>query len=193
MRADPARPVPVVAGEVAALSRWVRLPGFCAASVLVGVGGHQVAHGTPPTVPTLTLALALVAMTWYAVSRRELGAARLTLIVWLSQVEVHLAMTPGGHGAHHASGPVPHTTWSWQMLLWHALAGLVVALWLRRGESATWRLIRRLVHRQLPHLASSLPAGPRQASVVSHRGASLYLRRESRRLSRRGPPTLSHA
>jgi hypothetical protein len=195
MRAVPVRPVTPAAAEVAGLSRWARLPGFCGTSVAVGVGGHQVAHGTPASMPALTLAIALVSMTWYALSRHELSAARLTLLVWLSQLEVHLALLSTSHDAtHHATTAAPqsHPLAGWQMLLAHALAGLVVSLWLRRGESSTWRLIRQLVHLQLPFQAPSVPDGLRPRLPLSHRGASLRLGQESRCLSRRGPPT-SHA
>lgn len=53
-------------------------------------------------------------------------------------------------GMSHAGTGMP-SAWMWVM---HAVAGLLVAVWLRRGEAVLWRAVRRLLP-SLPVVASS--------------------------------------
>jgi hypothetical protein len=182
------------ADEVSTVSRMVRLPGFCLTSIGLGVGAHQVVHGSAASWPALALAISLVSMTWYTLSHRELRLGRLTLIVWLSQVEVHLSLLSNGDdAAHHMVAATPPTPWlsGWQMVLSHAMAGLLVAMWLRRGESLTWRLARRLVGLRLAPMTASVPHARLRRLPVTAVLAPLHHHLHCRALSMRGPPALS--
>jgi hypothetical protein len=77
------------------------------------------------------------------------------------------------------------------MLVMHALAGLVVAAWLRRGEAAVFRAARWIVPRLLPRRTSpirplALPAIPIRTAPRLHGGRLLIGLSQPRR----GPPAL---
>jgi hypothetical protein len=120
--------------------------------------------------------------TWSLLARQEQSSGRLVLLVWLSQCEVHLGLTAWGPAVHHHDGGL-----SPAMIGAHALAGLVVAWWLRRGEAFAWgaacRLGRLLVAqpRFPPFLVS--PAG-----LVVSSGLRPLRTRWPDAAPRRGPP-----
>jgi hypothetical protein len=110
-------------------------------------------------------------------------------------------MAPGSppSGALH-SGPVPEHG-GWAMLGVHAGAGLAVAWWLRRGEVACWRLLRRvevaasaavpdmLAH--LRHLVRGLTLradSPTPDTIAAHEVGEAMIVLLAGCVPRRGPP-----
>jgi len=164
------------------LRSW-RLPGFVAVASVLGVFSHLAAGGSTPAVPGLLVSLAALLATWSLLARQEQSSLRLVALVWLSQVEVHLGLTmtwgPAGH--HHDAGV------SLAMIGAHALAGMVVAWWLRRGEAFAWgaacRLGSMLVAR--PHVVLVLRPS---AGFVEVAGPRAVATRWPDTAPRRGPP-----
>jgi len=78
------------------------------------------------------------------------------------------------------------------MLTLHAVAGLAVAAWLRRGEAATFGAARRILPRLLPHRATLpvRPAVPRTLPVWDA-PARPHQRLACLSTPRRGPPSLA--
>ena len=161
----------------------LRVPLLSAATLALGVAAHLLAGGAPPSAGLTVVLGLLVALGWRAVSRTELLLPRLVLTLAAMQAALHVALaenacTPpsapavlGATDSTDALGPAtPHVAGrladlagpqighqlaqpSVGMWLAHAFAGLAVAVWLRRGEAATWRAVRRL----LPRLSFPTP------------------------------------
>jgi hypothetical protein len=170
-QADQSRP-----DAVTAVSLALRIPVFTVVTLGLGLGAHVMAGGSPPTGGALATLAVLVGLAWRVVAAREQSLVRLTLTLWAMQAGLHVAMAEGGCGvaggavtgmSHPEAG---HLLASSQVLLscsgmppgmahgatgapwagmWvtHAVAGLLVALWLRRGEARVWRAVRRLLPR----------------------------------------------
>lgn len=173
-QADQSRP-----DAVTAVSLALRIPVFTVVTLGLGMGAHVMAGGSPPTGGALLTLAVLVGLAWRVVAAREQSLVQLTLTLWAMQAGLHVAMADGGCGAvsgmtHHEAGHLVASAealvscsgmppgmahgamgapWA-GMWVTHAVAGLLVALWLRRGEARVWRAVRRL----LPRLRSAFSA-----------------------------------
>jgi hypothetical protein len=149
----------------------LRVPLFTVATTGLSVFAHVSAGGRPPGWATLALLLAVVGLLGRAMAPCEQSLPRLLGTMLWVQVAIHLALSrggsrgavvavgchtgpvtadpalpPGSTGAHHS---LHGSLWMW---LAHAVAALAVAAWLRRGEAASWRALRRVVARLQPRV-----------------------------------------
>jgi hypothetical protein len=190
-------------GDVRALRAAV----FTVVCVLLATAGHGMSAGVMPAPAAVLAGGSLTLLLAARLAGRERSLVEILAGVFTAQLGVHLLYlsaaapdqgprTAHEHAAayvavhaHHASGPF--------MLLAHAVAGLVAAWWLRRGEVALWEMCRRLAAvAALPFLAllgiaRSLPAtegitlAAFSAGDSPTRLTSLVLRHA---VIRRGPP-----
>lgn len=178
-----------------------------AIATLVGVVGHVRAGGDPPGLGQCWL-LGLLWLLCVAVSAvfliRQAGWLRLALLLLAEQVLVHtglmtvamsqrqsmpgMAGMPGMPGMPMtAMSPVPTP----QMMAMHALAAVVVGLWLWRGECALARLIGLVwVALRLLWCPLAMPRPPRVTRALASRFDRLALwgERCAPQVRRRGPP-----
>ena len=166
----------------------LRVPVFVAVSLALGIGAHVAAHGLLPAPGRVLFVAFAVAVLCAGLQRSELCGLALTLTTGVVQAGIHIALADGtgAHAgmSHAAAGPaLPQPA----MLLAHVLAALGVCWWLRRGEAAAWRAVRRL----LPALPDA-PAAAAPASVRLRPATPPVLRpavdRSVAALRRRGPP-----
>lgn len=170
-------------------TRLLRAGVFGTASLLLAGLAHVLGGGGRPD---LGLGLLLVAATGtvaVVLTARRCGLPLLLPTLGAEQLTLHALLTDGGsmscaampavHGGAMACAPVaaaaPHgsTVSTWLMFGSHALATVVTAWLLARGEAAVWRLAERLVRAALPtvtrwpSLALTGTGGPLPAPVVS--------------------------
>ncbi|HVN11141.1 MAG TPA: hypothetical protein VMT69_03530 [Kineosporiaceae bacterium] len=108
------------------------MPAFTLPTVTLAVSAHLAGGGRPPDVGTVVVLLGSVALLSAAVSARRQNLPRLLLGVVLVQAGVHIALL-GHHtpaSAQAVGGPL--------MVPAHALASVVLAWWLTKGEAALW-------------------------------------------------------
>lgn len=162
----------------------------------VSAAGHA-AGGSLVEGPGLVLAAGAAVLVGIALSDREWRLPRLLVVLAAGQALMHLAMTAGHGAAAHgpardgvglASGGSPA---AWQMLAGHAIALVVTAVVLRRGEDLVWRvaaslgsvLVGPMARSGRPARAPGTPLigllGLRSHDVVRHA------------VVRRGPPHVS--
>lgn len=182
----PCRRATCTAGAAAGLGVALRVPAFTGLTVLLALGAHLLAGGPLPGAGRLLFAAAAVAVTWWPLAMREVSLGRLVAGVGAVQVGVHVALLdPASPAGTHEHG----TSSSSSMLAAHVVAALVVACWLRRGETAVWNALRRI----LPRLRAAVPvpvaSRPRPVRAVAPHAVqqSLLARSAS---PRRGPPVL---
>ncbi|MBK8076736.1 MAG: hypothetical protein IPK24_14505 [Kineosporiaceae bacterium] len=148
--------------SLAQLGVAARAPIFALATVTLGAGGHVVSGGGLPGPLALAASTATVGLVAWRTARREHSLPRLLVAVGASQVALHLAFGLGASadGHRHAGSPGLPAAWMWAA---HLLAALSMAWWLRRGEAAVWRLVRRAVQLavRLVRHRLGLPLAPR--------------------------------
>lgn len=174
----------------------LRVPVAAAVSSGLCLAGHVLAGAGMPSLPTVALASATVAVLWSAVARRELTLVPLIAVVWAAQLVGHLLLVgSGGHPDHHlvgaALGPDGAGDGGARMVAMHAVAGIAAAWWLRRGEQYAWRVARRTAARVLRvHVLRVLVrSGPATAESPGGRQvAALHSLVERACPARRGPP-----
>jgi hypothetical protein len=184
----------------------------------LAAGAHTLAGGQLPTPGILLALLALTGLASTTATRLKLNLPALAGLLGAGQLVLHEAFTafsapslspalagalsgPAGGPAHHA-GPVPlpagldsplaasglDSGLSVLMLAGHALATLLCAVLLARGEAALWALAAWL----RPLLRLPVPVRPDAAAVPAAAGwpaESVPLPwRNLRRDCRRGPP-----
>ena len=182
-------------------------------STIVGLaaGGHVAGGGSLPQ-PAILLALcALTVLPVSVLTKFRLSFPVLTGLLGAGQAWLHWAFNAfstsvpagspvaSGHAQHSAMLPVgafgsaaSAPAGDWQMLAAHAVATVVTAFVLARGEQALWALaawLRPLV--QLPAPFAIIPArvpGPCTAPIVLPRDQLVR-----RMPARRGPPAMLHA
>ncbi|MGE5765488.1 MAG: hypothetical protein ACM3ZF_16975 [Mycobacterium leprae] len=150
----------------------LRVPLFTAVTTGLGVGAHLLGGGQPPAWGTLALVLVAVALGWRVTTRAEQSLPRLLARVLGVQAAIHLVLSaptsaapasaapPLAADVHDCAGAVS-TVGHPSPLMWlaHGLAAVAVAVWLRRGEAALWRAVRRVV--------ASLAGRPGEPLVVT--------------------------
>ena len=169
---------------------WTRSLCFGVVAASLAALGHWSISGVHPS-PTLwagVVALAALGSRWFL--DRERGFVSILFGLVAVQVVLHLSLTvPAGHEHAAQKGA------SLAMLLVHTGATAAAAFWLRRGEAAVWRRLRRAADgalgflsergarwRALHHLvaSTSIPGAqshhPRRRPLVD-------------KLSSRGPPS----
>lgn len=180
----------------------------------LAAGAHMLAGGRLPSPGILLALLALTALASTTATRLKLNLPALAGLLGAGQLVLHEAFTafsapalsaamsgPAGDLAHHA-GPVPlpaggdspltasglDSGLSLLMLAGHALATLLCALLLARGEAALWALAAWL--RPLLRLPASVaPAAVAVPAPTGWPAESVPLPwRNLRRDCRRGPP-----
>jgi hypothetical protein len=112
------------------------------AATLLGVGGHWLAGGGPPTWPATASAAVLLGTAGIALSRVRWTLPRLLTLLLLSQLGLHLFFgwtqaapaAPGHASAHTADASATLVPTNPEMLVAHVAAAVATALLLRRGE-----------------------------------------------------------
>lgn len=163
----------------------LRAPTFAGVTVTLGVGAHVAGGGAVPGPDLLVLILVTVAVWWRVLARGEQSARQLLVGVLAVQLGIHVVLAaapdPSGHHAHGGGPP--------GMLLTHTVAALAVAGWLRRGEAAAWRALRRVLPRLLRRIAAPVLAVPGRTRP-GHRAPALRRPQSALLIGdpRRGPP-----
>ncbi len=195
----------------------VRSAMLATATVTLAAGAHVLAGGQLPVPGILLAILALTCLATTTATRLRLNMAAMTGLLGAGQYVLHELFTalgsgfgPAGSGVpgtsgqpgHHAdalSVPLPadqlhphdfDSPLAFAMLTGHAVATLVCALLLAKGENALWSLaawLRPLVQRPTPVtpdavVAPAVPGWPADAAPLPWRN----LRRDCRR----GPPAV---
>jgi hypothetical protein len=162
---------------------------FTLATVALGVGGHLAGGGRAPSAVVLAGLLAGGAVAASGMAGREQTLPRIVLAVGAIQVGIHAVLMAPTPGMHQHAGAMPGHA----MVGWHAVAVLLVAWWLRRGEAAAWRLARALADRLLhPRSSLALP-DPRVSVLGQGRGRLGVAHRAVEGWSGRGPPRAQRA
>ncbi|WP_062431664.1 hypothetical protein [Herbidospora daliensis] len=169
--------------------RVVRAAVFGAVSVVLSVGAHAYAGGSTTT-ETVFVAFALSFVVACALAGRERSAKVIFPALAGCQALLHVLFAVA-----HSAGPMPaghhHMTLlpSLSMLVTHAWAAGLTALWLSRGEALLWGLLRRMAVRLLVLLRVAVePAHPLIVPVVADRVVVLSSALTGHAISRRGPP-----
>jgi hypothetical protein len=126
--------------SAASIARALRLPVFATATTLLAVAAHVAGGGSRPGPGLVLLLSCLVALAFSRFAQHERSYPRLLTAVGAVQVGMHLALLDpqdAAHAGHHTGSPL-------DLLVAHGVAVLVVAWWLRQGEAATWRALRRV-------------------------------------------------
>lgn len=176
--------------ECSRLRMALRVPLSTVVTTGLGILAHLAGGGRPPGAAALVVLLTLITLLWKVMARVEQSLLRLLGgVVWV-QVGIHFTLsqghvtsttaTDGCAESAGAPGLPPHGTatsavtsaagdamhsggWMW---LAHGVAALGVAYWLRRGEAACWRALRRVVMRLLPAV---------RAVGIPHRDAKTWV------------------
>lgn len=168
--------------------RGLRSLVFAVVCVLVSAGLHFVAGGAPVAVSACAAAAAAVAPLGYLLGASQRGWAVLLPACASTQAGLHVWFSVG-------SGHLEHAVPSPAMLLVHALAAAVCAIWLARGDAALAAFLDLLLlwtaAALVLRLFTSVPARVRRA--VADRGPALppELRLLATAAARRGPPAFA--
>ncbi|MDH2425280.1 MFS transporter [Sphaerisporangium sp. TRM90804] len=172
--------------------RALRAAVFAVVSVMLGVCAHTLAGGSVSGLAVLAAWGTSFLPAWL-LAGRERSAAVIAPSLALAQAALHLlfslahAVEPVvAHDPGHVhSGLVPGLG----MLLTHAWAVGMTALWLSRGEAALWSLLRRLAVRLF--IAFAVHLDPARAAIVvppAERRVIPRLPLLVHEMRRRGPP-----
>ncbi|GAA3240754.1 MFS transporter [Actinocorallia longicatena] len=171
--------------------RLARATAFSAVCVSLTLVAHWLAAGDPLSFRAVATAFCGVGAIAYLVAGAERSLPVIIGLLLGGQFSLHAFLASAG--GHHGAIEVGETL-SPGMSAAHLLAGLLSALWLRRGERAAWAMARRLLTPllvragavRLPAPLLVLPAAP-EAPV---RPVAALLRHA---LVLRGPPVRSPA
>lgn len=139
-------------------AQWLRVLGFTVPTVSLAILAHLAAGGAPPALGTLAVLFGAVALLSAGLAPREHGLPHLLAGVAGVQVGVHVALLD-----HHAQVAPASSSSAGTMATGHAVAALLLAWWLRRGEALLWRAAARAMWSLFRDLA--LPAFPIRAHV----------------------------
>lgn len=168
------------------LIRGLRALVFAVACVTVTAGLHFAASGSMICFETFAVAVAMVTLPAYCIGGGQRGTVTLTAASALAQSGLHLWFTAAPEHAHHAV-PSPG------MVLAHALAMGVTALWLARGDAALAAFLDLLILAFGPGLwlqlfKASGPVLPPRRTTPSREGVRPQLALLAAAVPRRGPP-----
>ncbi|GIH23650.1 hypothetical protein Aph01nite_19600 [Acrocarpospora phusangensis] len=169
--------------------RVVRAVVFGTVSVALSVGAHAYAGGSA-SVGSVLLALVFSFLAGLLLAGRERTMRAIFPALAGCQAVLHLLFSyahtvepMAGH--HHATTLLP----SLSMLVTHAWAAGLTALWLARGEAVLWGLLRRLEFRLMPLLRVVIdPGSPRVSVPPAERVIVLRSVLLGHEMGRRGPP-----
>ncbi|MFC4015287.1 MFS transporter [Nonomuraea purpurea] len=127
--------------------RLIRATAFAVVCFGLGALAHLLGGGNV-SAPTAATALAVSFVAAVPATGRERGTEAILTLLLGVQVVLHLLFSaapsllaaPAVTGDHLHSGLVPNVG----MLVTHGLATVMTALWLSRGESLLWALLRHL-------------------------------------------------
>lgn len=188
-----------------AAPRSARLAALLAVAVGLGITGHAaIAHAMPSGTSIAAAIAVLAALAWRPLGR-ELGGPAIAALVLSGQVALHVVavathagsaptLGPSGLvcivGGHH--GEAASARDAVAMVAVHLLASVACAWWLRQGERALWRgvrriaaAVRRLIAPPAPRLGDHRTAEVRWAGLAPRIGRGGTL---ADGWSRRGPP-----
>jgi hypothetical protein len=148
------------APDAAAVAAALRLPVFSTVTALLGVGAHVAGGGALPGPGTIAVLGCVVALAGRPFTGRERSYPRLLVGVAVVQIGMHVALLDPAdrtHAGHHAGSALS----SFTTVLAHTAAVLLITWWLRRGEAATWRALRRVLPawRVRPPVLATVPTG----------------------------------
>jgi len=188
---------------------WCRAALLASVALLAAALAHLGADGRLPGPLVLVVLLVTGTALCAPLLRREASRARVCALLVLGQAGVHVVLTalsghaghPGmpaaDHAEHHAAGPgsaLEHLTSDLSgphavMAVAHALAAVVVGLWLASGERALWALVRRAGRAlRRPLLLAAPVRTPTPVPVEAHVDSpAVRLLASGQR--RRGPPS----
>ncbi|MBV9315807.1 MAG: hypothetical protein JO100_19215 [Pseudonocardia sp.] len=207
-----------------AIFRSLRAAAFAAVCVALASTAHAIASGRPVALTTLGAGFGIVFVAALAAGQRERSQRAITAGVLAGQAGLHglfhfaccpchhtaamphmamstPPMSPSGHDPLFLGKP-PHDG-GFAMLSAHLIAGLVTGWWLRRGEAAAWRLLRRVESATFAALCSVVAklAGivdyldelrpVCRCAALSGESGTTRTERIVRCVPRRGPPWLS--
>ncbi|MEU5155159.1 hypothetical protein [Glycomyces sp. NPDC021274] len=169
------------------LIRGLRALVFAVACVAVTAALHFMAGGSLLSFGTFATAVAVLAPPAYCLGDRQRGTGVIAAACALAQSGLHVwFMVASGHAHHLAPSPM--------MLLAHALAMAVTAVWLARGDAALAAFLELLILAFGPGLWLRLlkaegPALPPRRLACALEGVRPQLTLLAAAVPRRGPPT----
>jgi hypothetical protein len=143
-------------------ARTCRSATATAVTITAGAAGHLIGHGTVSLAGLLITALPIALAAW-VLTARECTLAMIAGATFSGQLAVHVLLsTLSGMPADGARMSGSSMDGALSMFLGHALAAVVVAWWLRRGERRIWTALRRAATaaRRLGLLLGSSPRPP---------------------------------
>ena len=176
--------------------RSLRTATLTVGSACLGVVAHVTAGGALPSADVMLLIAAAVALASAGLTRRERNLPTMLAALALVQLGIHVALPMGHEHVHMAATTATTATAATDtplltpaMLVAHLGAVLALAWWLRRGETAAWRVLGevwgrlvqpRVVSRAssdslqlLPPAPSSIGCGRAPAGAITVRGPPL--------------------
>lgn len=162
--------------------RWARVLVLAGWAVALGVLAHALGGGEPPPASLTVLMVGIVGLLLAPALEREQTLAALVGWTVLAQLGVHLALLQHGPSAGHGG----------VALLGHLLAAALLAGWLRGGEAAVWRLLRRLLP-PLPRITGPGPVPVGRSAPGGREPAPPVDRLLPGAAGRRAPPRCGHA
>lgn len=137
-------PAPPVDGA----ARWLRGATVGSVASLVAFGGHVLGAGSAPGPLPLTGLISVAVLVAVALSGVRWRLTSLLAVLLGAQVVFHIAFA-AAHGHPAASGHAAHLSAAGgpggRMLAVHALAAVVTAALLRRGEDVCWQLAAAVI------------------------------------------------
>ncbi|MEV5412208.1 MFS transporter [Thermopolyspora sp. NPDC052614] len=173
--------------------RVVRAAAFAVVCLGLSTGAHVLAGGMLSG-RSVGLGLAVAFAAAAPLSGRERTLRTILPLLGGVQVALHLlfSMGPAAMVSHAHAGHVSYggLTPSLGMLIAHAWAAGLTAIWLARGEAALWRLVRGLAVRLVRLLAGpQTPGYAPPVMVRADRERPLRSATPRHAISRRGPPS----
>jgi hypothetical protein len=179
--------------------RWVRASVVGGAATGLSLLGHVAAGGSAPPARWLLVLSLVTLLVSVGLSGRRWTLGPLTGLLLGAQVVFHVAFGSGAAGHVHGGQHLGHAAMmpghsGVTMLAGHAVAALVTALLLRRGEDCAWRavdLLARAWRVARVTAAGRVVAGRAMTPVTVRVPAGLGLLEHV--VARRGPPVLAAA
>jgi hypothetical protein len=124
--------------------RWVRGAIVGSSAVVLGAGGHTLASGMAPTTSSLAVAGVVAVLIGIVMSGRRWRLPSLLAVLAAAQLAFHVMLGGTTHAMPGMEGPGDGTHHPVLMVGAHALAVIVSAVLLERGEDWCWQLVELL-------------------------------------------------